>query len=165
ILRRDGALIRKIELTIDKGKQAEQNLTALRNIVHAELVKETREREKTVLTVRLNKIESLLNELHVRNSKSQREFRSFMHKVSVGEIRSESHAHRILEDLYTSYTLEVDAVLNRVENVLVDAVSFLKSVVRNASHLLGDLVRLKLGFLTGLFSPGRRRLSPFRFMG
>ncbi|EEC08672.1 male-specific Is5 protein, putative [Ixodes scapularis] len=164
IFQRCGALIRKIEVTLDKGKRAEQNLTALRDIVHAELVKETREREKTGLTLRLNEIEKLLTELHDRNTNSEVRFRTFMRQMSAGAIRSPSYAHSVLENLHRTYTLEVDAHLTAVRNVLGDAVAFLKSAVRNSGMLLGELARIKLNFLTGLFRPPRRA-SDLHFLG
>ncbi|XP_075526356.1 uncharacterized protein LOC142558081 [Dermacentor variabilis] len=137
ILRAQRHLIHEFEVHIQLGRQFEQNLTSMRELITTEMEKSHTRREMLDFQKKIAKIDKILTEVKTRTDESEMRFRKLLKRILSGDIRSERRCHSLLHGLSSAYRTSLHGLARK-------SASSLRSIVRGMS---GALARLGVGIL------------------
>ncbi|KAG0423800.1 hypothetical protein HPB47_000444, partial [Ixodes persulcatus] len=134
-------LLSKTQKTIGLCITTEQQLTTLQNVINTHLKSVKNLLQQSQLKTRINEITRLFNSLHQNRVKCEVDLNDFVQKVSTGQITSTTHAHRIVQSMYTRDVIPLDRLLAHSHTVIGSVVSLIHSVLGhlNLGSILGNL--------------------------
>ncbi|XP_037555024.1 uncharacterized protein LOC119431616 [Dermacentor silvarum] len=148
ILRAERHAIRQFEIHIQLGRQFEQNLTSMRELVATEMEKSRTRREMVDCQKKMAKIDKILTQVKTRTDESEMRFRKLLKRILSGDIRSERRCHTLLQGLLSGYRTSLQSVVR-------NSAGFLRSIARGVSGALAHLGR-------GILDVFKLKFEPFK---
>lgn len=143
LLRRQQPVINKIEWEIETGREFERNLTRILDVLVAQLEDTNDNEKRRQIQLRLDKITTLLTQIHKRTDVIELRFRTFLHDVSRGEIRTEQQSQTLLQDMWSSYHLSLKDILRPASGFLKPSLIGVGGAAPNLDMGNVDFDRLK----------------------
>lgn len=138
LLRREQPQIRTIELDISMGRQLVRNLTSVRDVLLLELRKPKDDVDMKKIQLHLDRINSLITLVQTRTDDAELRFRTYLHKISTGEIRTEQDSRTLLQAISAGYHKSLRDLSRR-------ATSFLNNISKG--NVFDALVDAGLGVI------------------
>lgn len=114
LLRREQPLIHTIELDISSGRQLVRNLTSIRDILLLELQNPNPGVDTKALKLNLDEISSLITVVQTRTNDAELRFRTYLQKISTGEVRTERDSRTLLQAIVAGYHKSLRDLVGRV---------------------------------------------------
>ncbi|XP_037554450.1 uncharacterized protein LOC119431058 [Dermacentor silvarum] len=147
IMQREAPLIRDVEAKIHEGKEAERNLTGIRDAIRREMsgvdgTDGAAHLRRLQMTKRLRELDQRIAELHAKNQEAQQRFRGFVGAIDAGDIRDENEARSALGSIYHFCGTVVAGAVRACRGVYKNVVSFFTDKVVGG---IGDMFHSLLG--------------------
>ncbi|XP_077544799.1 uncharacterized protein LOC144157968 [Haemaphysalis longicornis] len=151
ILRDEAVLITEIQKKLQRGRDTERNLTAVRDVIRKKMDEDSTGSRRLGglrrrrLETRLGRLDQLIVQLQSSNRDGEARFREFIGGVASGKIRNPNEAHSILDSLYRT----LESGLMKLVKVCYSFLSGIIDTIHNLALGLGNAIHNILGLKLG----------------